>query len=276
MHFGSVSAARSNAETRCFPCAGTQPRGWRCEGCGHERHAALKQRAVLRCNRCKRQVSLTAGTIFHSNRPQGGRSVCKAAHTRGVRGLPRTTWFLSIYHLAQSKGGISSIELGRRLGVRQGTAWLMKHKLMQAPRSFAAERAERCDSSRSALGRQARPLARRRSPTTSLGRGRDHSGTPAAPPQAHRGQGLPQERGRKARQDRHRRRRQRGHRWLVLLAGGRDRRLPPLADAERCGSSAFSGSGRQAARWARFTWVNTALGNISCATSVQKMKNYRP
>jgi len=36
--------------------------------------------------------------------------------------------------------GISSIELGRRLGVRQATAWMMKHKLMQAPGSRAADR----------------------------------------------------------------------------------------------------------------------------------------
>ena len=39
---------------------------------------------------------------------------------------------MAIYHLTQSKGGISSIELGRRLGVKQPTAWLMKHKLMRA------------------------------------------------------------------------------------------------------------------------------------------------
>ena len=37
-----------------------------------------------------------------------------------------------MYHLTQSKGGISSIELGRRLGVTQTTAWKIKHKLMQA------------------------------------------------------------------------------------------------------------------------------------------------
>ena len=57
-------------------------RGWRCEGCGHE---LMRRSSMLQCNRCKRQVSLTAGTIF---------------------------WFLAIYHLTQSKGGISSIELG--------------------------------------------------------------------------------------------------------------------------------------------------------------------
>jgi Mn-dependent DtxR family transcriptional regulator len=46
--------------------------------------------------------------------------------------LPLTVWFLAIYHLAQSKGGISSIELARRLGVKQPTAWLLQHKLMRA------------------------------------------------------------------------------------------------------------------------------------------------
>ena len=30
--------------------------------------------------------------------------------------LPLTVWFLAIYHLTQSKGGISSVELARRLG----------------------------------------------------------------------------------------------------------------------------------------------------------------
>ena len=46
--------------------------------------------------------------------------------------LPLTTWFLAIYHLTQSKGGMSSVELARRLGTRQPTAWLLKHKLMAA------------------------------------------------------------------------------------------------------------------------------------------------
>ena len=39
---------------------------------------------------------------------------------------------LAIYHLTQSKGGMSSVELARRLGTRQPTAWLLKHKLMAA------------------------------------------------------------------------------------------------------------------------------------------------
>jgi transposase-like protein len=36
-----------------------------------------------------------------------------------------------MYHLTQSKQGISSIELSRRLGITQTAAWKMKHKLAQ-------------------------------------------------------------------------------------------------------------------------------------------------
>ena len=89
-------------------------KGWVCPACGHGRCAELKARAVYQCNRCKHQVGLTAGTVFHWTK------------------LPLTTWFLAIYHLTQSKGGMSSVELARRLGTRQPTAWLMKQKLMAA------------------------------------------------------------------------------------------------------------------------------------------------
>src|SRR5215218_8261630 len=88
--------------------------GLTCPACGHRGFCGLKGRKVFQCNRCKRQVRLTAGTVFQDTK------------------LPLTTWFAAIYHLTQGKGGISSIELGRRLGVKQGTAWLMKHKLMRA------------------------------------------------------------------------------------------------------------------------------------------------
>ena len=37
-------------------------KGWVCPACGHGRYAELKGRAVYQCNRCKRQVGLTAGT----------------------------------------------------------------------------------------------------------------------------------------------------------------------------------------------------------------------
>jgi len=90
------------------------PHGLRCQDCGHSGHCHLKRRDVYQCNRCKRQVSLTSGTLF--------------AETK----LPLRTWFLGIYLLTQHKNGISALALRRQLGVSYNTAWLLKHKLTQA------------------------------------------------------------------------------------------------------------------------------------------------
>ena len=48
--------------------------------------------------------------------------------------MPLTAWFLAIYLLSQTKNGISALELGRKLGVNNNTAWWLKHELMQAMR----------------------------------------------------------------------------------------------------------------------------------------------
>ncbi len=206
-------------------------KGWACPGCGHGGYAELKGRAVYQCNRCKRQVGLTAGTVFHWTK------------------LPLTTWFLAIYHLSQSKGGMSSVELARRLGTRQPTAWLMKHKLMAAMQAREAEkprlagpgRGRRRLSRRAALGRQARPGCRRQDAVR--GRGRDDGRAQAQAAAADRGQGLPQEGDRDAGQARLRRRQQRRHRRPVLLDGGRAGRLRPLPDDHR-----LRAAGRQVGR----------------------------
>jgi transposase-like protein len=89
------------------------PSGFVCPGCGGKRHSVVKTCALYQCTACRRQTSLIAGTIFAATK------------------VPLCTWFRAMYHLTQSKGGISSIELGRRLGVTQTTAWKIKHKIMQ-------------------------------------------------------------------------------------------------------------------------------------------------
>ena len=70
-------------------------------------------RDLFQCTACRRQTSPVAGTLFASTK------------------LPLRTWFRAMHHLTQSKQGISSIELGRRLGVAQTTAWTVKHRLAQ-------------------------------------------------------------------------------------------------------------------------------------------------
>ena len=96
--------------------------GLTCPACGHRGFRRLKARQLFRCDRCKKQVRLAAGTVFRDTK------------------LPRTAWFAAIYHLTQAKKGVSSIELGRRLGVRRQTAWLVKHKLMRARAAREAEK----------------------------------------------------------------------------------------------------------------------------------------
>ena len=86
--------------------------GFVCPGCGHRGHCFPTRRPVYQCNRCKKQTSPTAGTIFHSTK------------------LGLTVWFAAIHLIVTAKNGISSVELGRRLGVKQATAWTMKQKIM--------------------------------------------------------------------------------------------------------------------------------------------------
>ena len=98
---------------RAAVIASRWPNGFECPACGDRRYCEVKTRGLFQCSACRHQASPIAGTIFASTH------------------LPPRPWFRAMYHLTQSKQGISSIELGRHLGVTQTTAWKMKHKLAQ-------------------------------------------------------------------------------------------------------------------------------------------------
>jgi transposase-like protein len=98
------------------------PKGFTCPVCGGCKHSVIEPRSLYQCSSCRTQTSLTAGTIFHSTK------------------LPLKTWFRAIYHITLSKGGISSLELSRRLGVTYNTAWQISHKLMQVMLEREAEK----------------------------------------------------------------------------------------------------------------------------------------
>jgi transposase-like protein len=106
-HYGT------EAQCRDVVIASRWPQGFQCPGCGSQRHSVVTTRDLFQCRDCRLQTSPIAGTIFASTK------------------LPLRTWFRAFYHVTQSKQGISSIELGRRLGVTQTTAWKIKHKLAQ-------------------------------------------------------------------------------------------------------------------------------------------------
>ena len=90
-----------------------RPNGFECPACGGKTHCLVKSRDLFQCAACRRQTSPITRTIVASTK------------------LPLRTWFRARYHMTQTKQGISSIELGRRPGVTQTTAWKIKHKLQQ-------------------------------------------------------------------------------------------------------------------------------------------------
>ena len=85
--------------------------GFRCAVCGGE-SAWRSSRGQLRCTRCQRQTSPTAGTVFEGTRK------------------PLRTWFLAMWHVTSQKHGISALGLQRVLGLASyQTAWAWLHKL---------------------------------------------------------------------------------------------------------------------------------------------------
>ena len=163
------------------------PGGFLCPCCGHREHCVLAGRGLYQCNRCKKQTSPTAGTIFHATK------------------LPLILWFAAIHLIVTAKNGISSVELGRRLGVKQPTAWAVKHKIMavmawreEETALIGAGRDGRRLSRRGAFRRQAGP--RRGGQNALRGGGLDQSRGAPAQAEAGAGQGLPQARDRARRQ----------------------------------------------------------------------------
>jgi transposase-like protein/DNA-directed RNA polymerase subunit RPC12/RpoP len=219
------------------------PKGFACPSCGHGGRAWLAERQLYQCNRCKHQVSLTAGTIFHATK------------------LPLTTWFLAIHLIVTAKNGISSVELGRRLGVKQTTAWAMKQKIMQVMREREARKPlqGRVELDDAYLGGERR--------------GKRGRGAAGKTPVVAAVETTAERRPKKLK--------------LLPVNGFRQREVEKLARAhllpgstivsdglacwqavESAGCRHFpmvTGSGRQAARWAPFKWVNTMLGNIKAA-----------
>lgn len=220
------------------------PDGFVCPACGGRQHSIVRTRGLFQCSACRRQTSPIAGTIFAATK------------------LTLRTWFRAIYHMTQSKQGISSIELGRRLGVTQTTAWKIKHKLAQV----MLER----DASQQLTGRVEIDDAYMGGERTGGKRGRGAPGkTPfvAAVETTPEGKPVRMKLSRVA-----------GFSGKAIATFAR-RNLEPSCEVVSDGLHCFAsvteagcahqaiktGSGATSVRLPAFKWVNTALGNIKAA-----------
>jgi ribosomal protein L37AE/L43A len=111
---------RYGTEARCRAAveAARWPNGFVCPACGGAARTSFEREGLRywQCGACARQCSLISGTIFEASK------------------LPLTRWFLAMQLLTQSKNNVSALELKRQLGVCYRTAWLLKHKIMEAMR----------------------------------------------------------------------------------------------------------------------------------------------
>ena len=219
------------------------PIGFVCPRCGGAEGKWLSTQPKIQCRACRHQVSLTAGTVFHATK------------------LPLTSWFLAMWLVATAKNGISSVELGRRLGVKQTNAWALKQKIMAV--MTGRENAERLDGriemDDAYLGGH-RP-------------GRPGRGAAGKQPFVAAVSTSDERRPRKMK--------------LLPVRGFRKKEVEKLVsehlastsrlvtDGLRCWTGAaeaglghtaiVTGGGKRAAQWSPFKWVNTTLGNVKAA-----------
>jgi ribosomal protein L37AE/L43A/transposase-like protein len=231
-------------QCRAAVVASRWSQGFECPGCGGSVHSLVKTRDLFQCRDCRLQTSAIAGTIFASTK------------------LPLRTWFRAIYHLTQSKQGISSIELGRRLGVTQTTAWKVKHKLKQVmlERDTAKQLTGRVELDDAYVGGERRGGKRGR-------------GAPGKTPFVAAVEATPE--GKPVRLKLRRIASFCGHSIAAFAKTSLDANCTVISDGLRCFNGVtkagcshqvvITGSGPAAGRTPTFRWVNTALGNIKAA-----------
>ena len=110
-YFHDADAARVELERTLWPTGPVCPR---CGG--KDRITTVKggRAGLYRCGPCKRQFTVTVGTVFESSH------------------VPLNLWLQAVYLMCSSKKGISSHQLMRVLDVQYKTAWFMTHRIREA------------------------------------------------------------------------------------------------------------------------------------------------
>jgi len=90
------------------------PDGFKCPNCNETDHIVINNK-LYECKNCKRQTSVTSGTIFQDTRS------------------PLRTWFIAIWWITTQKYGASAEGLQQILGLSTyRTAWTWLHKIRKA------------------------------------------------------------------------------------------------------------------------------------------------
>ncbi|WP_153796849.1 IS1595 family transposase [Foetidibacter luteolus] len=86
-----------------------------CPYCGHTKVYNIEDGKRFKCanKECYKKFSVTVGTIYENSN------------------LPLSTWFIAVWLITAHKKGISSIQLGKDLGITQKAAWFVLHRVRE-------------------------------------------------------------------------------------------------------------------------------------------------
>ena len=90
------------------------PDGVKCKFCGSEKTSPRPHRHGHRCKSCGKDFTVRHGTIFGNSR------------------LPLVKWLYAICLVQTARKSISSMELSKKLGITQKSAWFMLHRIREA------------------------------------------------------------------------------------------------------------------------------------------------
>ena len=113
--FHDIDAAYAKLESILWPHGPVCPR---CGSLDRIRNVRGKtaRPGLRRCGACKRQFTVTVGTVFESSH------------------VPLNLWLQAAHLMCSSKKGMSSHQIHRILGVQYNTAWFMAMRLREAMR----------------------------------------------------------------------------------------------------------------------------------------------
>jgi transposase-like protein len=106
--FPDVETARKYLESRLWPT------GVVCPTCKKNERIGTRKDGFYRCHACKLDFTVRTGTIFERSH------------------VPLHKWIYAMYLLVTARKGISSLQLGKEIGITQKSAWFVLQRLREA------------------------------------------------------------------------------------------------------------------------------------------------
>lgn len=106
--FPDAEAARLYIEGRRWP------QGPVCPACQEAKRITARKEGFYRCNACRVDFTCRTGTIFERSH------------------VPLHKWLYAMYLLMTARKGISSLQLGKEIGITQKSAWFVLQRIREA------------------------------------------------------------------------------------------------------------------------------------------------